>query len=353
MSLLRAFRCVVASSLRAGPRYYHVGQGDGHCQGCIERAREDSRPCFFSEQVPELDRDALGPWTRRSVTAQLDAYLDRSDPEVLQAELNRISAAESASVLHLHPRKSRQQLWSDRQERLRNVRTARFFTVSCKALQDTSSPATTATRLSSRERDALDPAHGVSSLSASLLYLPDHPLSGAATAAPARVDHAEQDVLKTVLGILRPSTDSSWCTPGMVLGSDGVSCCSPGAMWKDTGGGGWRGLDVVHPLLDPDLFPAWDPFCRDKRLAGAPYLLQAFHSLHCTGAAAWHLFYYHPHSLQNRWLITVLPDKGLWTSILERYREFLDSEQEPAGETQRDKLLGEALLTRLRFELVQ
>lgn len=170
------------------------------------------------------------------------------------------------------------------------------------------------------------------------------------------MDHGnlyESDAVGVALSLLREkdtvSTTSPcplrYCTPGIIIGIDEVSCCSPDALWKDTLGG-WHGLEVKCPF-NPDNFPTSTTFRKDVH-----YILQAFHCLHTTGALDWHLFYYDPRNLDNRRLIKIHRNQRVWEKMLSHFRNFNALTSPPLRKTKFDRFMGESLFREIKTELI-
>ena len=159
----------------------------------------------------------------------------------------------------------------------------------------------------------------------------------------------ESDAVGVALGLLTEKSTTSdplqYCTPGIVLGADEVSCCSPDALWRD-GDGHWHGLEVKCPF-NPDNVPTPTDFRQCTH-----YILQAFHCLHTTGALDWHLFWYDPRNLDNRRLIRVLPNQRVWEKMLSHFRQFNALQGPPPRKTKFDRFMGESLFREIKTELV-
>jgi hypothetical protein len=214
---------------------------------------------------------------------------------LLHTQLDKVSATESASVLHLHPYKSKASVWREHKE--------------------------------------------------------PKPWTLISQPVPAPLAHGnlyERDAVVAGLSIISAGQGTvSWCVPGILLGVDGVTCCSPDALWKDSQGG-WHGLEVKCPY-NPENIPT-----PETALVQDPhYLLQAFHCLHTSDCLDWYLFYYDPRNLSNRRLIRIGRNEALWQSILTHYRSFLSLTSEPNRKTKYDRLVGETILNRLKTELVE
>lgn len=209
--------------------------------------------------------------------------------QLLQTKLGRVSATEAASVLHLHPYRSKTALWKERHQ----------------------------TQVASAHGNCMAIQHG---------------------------NTYEGDAVEAALHFL--GSTSPWCTPGIVLGEDEVSCCSPDALWKDEGGG-WHGLEVKCPFNAENV-----PTHPSEIRKDVHYILQAFHCLHSCGALDWHLFYYDPRNLNNRCLIKVFRNERVWEKMLSHFRNFNALTTAPPRKTKFDRFMGESLFREIRTELV-
>ena len=221
---------------------------------------------------------------------------------LLHTQLDKVSATESASILHLHPYKSRAAVWREHKE---------------------------------PKPFSLLPSPRVQAMEWGNLYERDAVVAGLSIImTQEKYDGSQKNHLE-------------WCTPGILLGADGITCCSPDALWKDRDGG-WHGLEVKCPWNPENIPTPQAALTQDPH-----YLLQAFHCLHTTDCLDWHLFYYDPRNLRNRRLIKVERNDGLWNSMLTHYRSFLSLESEPTRKSKYDRLVGETLLNRLKTELIE
>lgn len=215
---------------------------------------------------------------------------------LLHTKLEKVSATESASVLHLHPYKSKASVW-------REHNLPKPFSL-------------------------LPPTVQPTPLAWGNLY--------------------ERDAVVAGLSIISSGEGTvSWCVPGILLGADEVTCCSPDALWKDSQGG-WHGLEVKCPYNPENIPTPQTALTQDPH-----YLLQAFHCLHVSDCLDWHLFYYDPRNLTNKRLIRIGRNEALWNSMLTHYRSFLSLQSEPSRKSKYDRLVGETLLNRLKVELVE
>lgn len=243
---------------------------------------------------------------------------------LLHTKLQKISATESASILHCHPHKSKALVWRER-----NQQPPKPWTlispqpvpeaIAHGNLFSSLSSFTLSYKSSRYERDAV--VAGLSLLVQSL-------------------QTSQKDTVSTICEI-------RWCTPGILVGADGLTCCSPDALWKDENGD-WHGLEVKCPFNPENIPTPQTALVQDPH-----YLLQAFHCLHCSDALDWHLFYYDPRNLANRRLIKLYRNESLWESILFHYKSFLKTTQEPGRKSKYDRLVGETLLSRIKTELVE
>jgi len=161
----------------------------------------------------------------------------------------------------------------------------------------------------------------------------------------------ERDAVEAALGQIggkyTDGPELPWCTPGIILGRDGITCCSPDALWKDQLKGTWHGLEVKCPF-NPDNVPTPTSYRENTH-----YILQAFHCLHTCEALDWHLFWYDPRNLSNRLLIKVHRNEKTWQKLLSHYRNFLALGVEPGRKSKFDRWMGETLFSEIRTEVVE